>query len=209
MHDIDGWKSLVSQLSTECSAALERGGYGAVKARGWQRWRAASARPQRRRRRRKCHPTRPPARSVQRRSKQAFCLHSQPYYHHKLVQCLDNLRKVPTAARAPAQPPPHCPTAEINQYWKEWSKRTPQTQICITEKWWSNQWNRVFSTLPSTSKKQNVQHSAKYKTLLLQEDDEVAIRWGANEDMRWKIWKMRKYEKKIKDEKMMRINQHL
>ena len=40
------------------------------------------------------------------------------------------------------------------------------------------------------------------KTLLLQEDDEVAIRWGANEDMRWK---MRKYEKKIKDEKMMRI----
>ena len=47
------------------------------------------------------------------------------------------------------------------------------------------------------------------KTLLLQEDDEVAIRWGANEDMRWKIWKMRKYEKKIKDEKMMRINQHL
>ena len=43
------------------------------------------------------------------------------------------------------------------------------------------------------------------KTLLLQEDDEVAIRWGANEDMRWKIRKMRKYEKKIKDEKMMRI----
>lgn len=50
--------------------------------------------------------------------------------------------------------------------------------------------------------KANVQDSAKYKTIL-QEDDEVAIRWGANEDMRWK---MRKYEKKIKDEKMMRIS---
>ena len=100
VHDIDGWKSLVSQLSTECSAALE-GGYGAVKARGWQRWRAASAR-----RRRKCHP----ARSAQRRGKQAFCLHSQPYYHHKLVQCLDNLRsKVPTAARARLPSP--CRTA--------------------------------------------------------------------------------------------------
>ena len=56
-------------------------------------------------------PPRPPARSAQRRSKQAFCLHSQPYYHHKLVQCLDNLRsKVPTAARArlPSSP---CRTA--------------------------------------------------------------------------------------------------
>jgi len=97
---------------------LERGGYGAVKARGWERWRAASALPSGGGVSAMC-PACPPARSAQRRSKQAFCLHSQPYYHHKLVQCLDNLRKVPTAARAPAQPLPHCPTAEINQYWKE------------------------------------------------------------------------------------------
>lgn len=33
--------------------------------------------------------------------------------------------------------------------------------------------------------KANVQDSAKYKTIL-QEDDEVAIRWRANEDTRWK-----------------------
>ena len=89
---------------------MERGGYGAVKARGWERWRAASALPS------GCGggvsamcPARPPARSAQRRSKQAFCLHSQPYYHHKLVQCLDNLRKVPTAARARLPSP--CRTA--------------------------------------------------------------------------------------------------
>lgn len=34
--------------------------------------------------------------------------------------------------------------------------------------------------------KANVQNSAKYKTTILQEDDEVAIRWRANEDMRCK-----------------------
>ena len=88
---------------------LGEGGYGAVKARGWERWRAASALPSGGGVSAMC-PACPPARSAQRRSKQAFCLHSQPYYHHKLVQCLDNLRsKVPTAARARLPSP--CRTA--------------------------------------------------------------------------------------------------
>ena len=43
------------------------------------------------------------------------------------------------------------------------------------------------------------------KTLLLQEDDEVAIRWGANEDMRWK---MRKYEKIWEKDKRWKNDAH-
>lgn len=42
--------------------------------------------------------------------------------------------------------------------------------------------------------KANVQDSAKYKTIL-QEDVEVAIRWRANEDMRWKKAKIKNTKK--------------